>query len=104
MRTAECSGPAHSQEGDIRTQGAGRFSHWGTVVIFSASDNSDPNTNGHRYTVSFAIPVSSTIRLLGYGFGASLIVLLAAVAIRLRGRPLPSSSWKWPPKLDEAGV
>ena len=29
--------------------GRGRFSHWVTYVLFSASDNSDPNTNGREY-------------------------------------------------------
>jgi hypothetical protein len=44
-------GPAHSFQGNIETMGQGRFAHWKTVVIFSASDNSDPNTNGRRYSI-----------------------------------------------------
>jgi len=44
-------GPAHSQHADIRTLGNGRFSHWGDVLYFSASDNSDPRTSGHEYTI-----------------------------------------------------
>ncbi|MDQ0639455.1 pectate lyase [Pedobacter sp. W3I1] len=43
-------GPAHSIHDDIRNLGKGRFSHWGTTVIFSASDNTDPRTNGRSYT------------------------------------------------------
>jgi len=43
-------GPAHSVHDDIRNLGKGRFSHWGTSIIFSASDNSDPRTNGRAYT------------------------------------------------------
>jgi pectate lyase len=43
-------GPAHSVHDDIRNLGKGRFSHWGTTVIFSASDNTDPRTNGRSYT------------------------------------------------------
>ena len=43
-------GPAHSVHDDIRNTGKGRFSHWGTTVIFSASDNTDPRTNGRSYT------------------------------------------------------
>jgi hypothetical protein len=42
-------GPAHTVHTEIATKGQGRFSHWGTVFIFSASDNSDPNTNGRTY-------------------------------------------------------
>ena len=43
-------GPSRSMHDDIRTMGRGRYSHWGPDVIFSTSDNSDPNTNGHRYS------------------------------------------------------
>jgi hypothetical protein len=42
-------GPAHSIHGDIASIGKGRFSHWGKDFIFSASDNTNPNTNGRRY-------------------------------------------------------
>jgi hypothetical protein len=43
-------GPAHSFHVDIITNGKGRFSHWTeTGFVFSASDNSDPNTNKRRY-------------------------------------------------------
>ncbi len=43
-------GPAHAVHVDIRNQGQGRYSHWNTVLYFSASDNSDPRTNGRKYT------------------------------------------------------
>lgn len=43
-------GPAHALHADIREQGKGRFSHWHTVIYFSASDDSDPRTNGKTYT------------------------------------------------------
>lgn len=43
--------PAHSSEQSIRAEGGGRFSHRDMRLIFSASDNSDPNTNGRTYTV-----------------------------------------------------
>jgi hypothetical protein len=42
-------GPGHTVHVEIGTKGQGRFSHWGPVFIFSASDNSDPNTNGRTY-------------------------------------------------------
>lgn len=42
-------GPAHSIHSDIASIGKGRFSHWGKDFIFSATDNSNPNTNGRRY-------------------------------------------------------
>ncbi|MDB5029401.1 pectate lyase [Mucilaginibacter sp.] len=43
-------GPAHSVHQDIRDYGKGRFSHWGTTLYFSASDNTNPTTNGRKYT------------------------------------------------------
>lgn len=43
--------PAHSHFKDIREFGAGRFSHWGNSLVFSSSDNSDPNVNGRTYWV-----------------------------------------------------
>ncbi len=48
--------PAHSLHADIRTMGAGRFSHWsqtngtGESIRFSASDNTNPQTNGKKYS------------------------------------------------------
>jgi hypothetical protein len=43
-------GPAHSGFRDISQLGAGRFAHWqSSGIVFSASDNSDPNTNGRNY-------------------------------------------------------
>jgi hypothetical protein len=46
-------GPPHSVHAEIDTKGGGRFSHWDTAggFVFSASNNSDPNTNGKRYRV-----------------------------------------------------
>ena len=45
-------GPAHSPHAAIRAQGGGRLSHWKALLYFSTSDNSDPNTNGRRYTLA----------------------------------------------------
>jgi pectate lyase len=46
-------GPADSLHDDIRNKGQGRYSQWpspgGSTLYFSASDNSDPNTNGKKY-------------------------------------------------------
>nr|WP_068893329.1 pectate lyase [Pedobacter panaciterrae] len=45
-------GPGHSNHADIRSIGKGRFSHWLNTVYISASDNTDPRTNGRTYTYS----------------------------------------------------
>lgn len=42
--------PAHSNHEDIRKYGLGQFSHWGNTLYFSTSDNSNPLTNGRRYS------------------------------------------------------
>lgn len=44
-------GLAHALHADIEAYGAGRYSHWNETVIFSASDNTDPNANGRRYAI-----------------------------------------------------
>lgn len=44
----------HSTHDNIDRLGEGRFSHWGTSVYFSASDNSNPNTNGRTYQLLVA--------------------------------------------------
>lgn len=60
-------GAGHDGHHEIAGLGEGRYSHWGiaterrglkvqsfSVVYFSASDNSDPRTNGRRYTYHVA--------------------------------------------------
>jgi len=49
-------GPAHSPHFDIRRHGGGRYSHWeGNWLLFSTSDNTDPNKNGREYSVAWTI-------------------------------------------------
>lgn len=49
-------GPPHSQKLEIERQGGGRYivlkGDGGQLVLFSTSDNSDPNTNGRVYRVT----------------------------------------------------
>jgi MoaA/NifB/PqqE/SkfB family radical SAM enzyme len=44
---------AHQKLGDVVQFGAGRYCHWRDDLVFSTSDNSDPNTNGRFYTFDF---------------------------------------------------
>jgi SAM-dependent methyltransferase len=44
-------GPAHTIHDLIRSFGKGCYSHWGEMLYFSTSDNSDPNVNGRVYTI-----------------------------------------------------
>lgn len=40
---------AHALHEDVRMLGHGRYSHWNNSLIFSTSDNSNPNLNGRVY-------------------------------------------------------
>lgn len=42
-------GFTHQPHAHIVEHGRGRYSHWGEDLIFSATDNSDPNTNSRSY-------------------------------------------------------
>jgi Sulfotransferase family len=42
--------PAHALHFWIRQRGGGAYSHWQTGLLFSTSDNSDPNLNGRIYS------------------------------------------------------
>jgi len=44
-------GPPHTAHESIRDEGSGQFSHWGSALYFSSSDNTDPRTNHRRYKV-----------------------------------------------------
>jgi hypothetical protein len=44
-------GPARSGHAEIAKEGRGRYSHWGSGIMFSTSDNSDPNRNGRIYSI-----------------------------------------------------
>jgi hypothetical protein len=52
--------PAHCSHEDVRTLGRGRFSHWLNTLYFSTPTKSDPNTNGHTYTVLFENPTQQS--------------------------------------------
>lgn len=52
MEDGKPLGPAHAVHADIRARGRGAYSHWTAAVLyFSASDNSDPRTNGRSYAL-----------------------------------------------------
>ena len=52
-------GPAHSPHDDVANLGGGRFSHWKDFgIVFSTSDNTDPNSNGRTYWAVVAHPAA----------------------------------------------
>ncbi len=46
-------GPPHALHFRIRRKGGGGYSHWRDRLLFSTSDNSNPNTNGRCYAIAF---------------------------------------------------
>jgi hypothetical protein len=59
LEDGKALGPAHARHDAIRARGMGRYSQWGQTLFFSASDHSDPRTNGRRYEVAWeALPPS----------------------------------------------
>ncbi|MGZ8924562.1 MAG: fibronectin type III domain-containing protein [Nitrososphaeraceae archaeon] len=70
-------GPANSLHADIRTTGAGRFSHWDNPdgqqsaesIRFSASDNGNPTSNGRVY--SYLVGVDSIAPTVPTGLSAT---------------------------------
>lgn len=64
----------HSLHDDIRKHGKGRYSHWQSGILFSSSDNSDPRSNGRRYSIGTAAGPSKAIRI-GIDFNAQAVRL-----------------------------
>ena len=88
-------GPRHTQHAWIREQGRGSFSHWGSALYFSSSDNSDPRTNGRRYTVRI---IARLPFIAGWAWAACFVAaaLLAVRATAQRGHiPPRATAWRW---------
>ncbi len=68
----KAAGKAHALHNTIRTNGLGDYSHWGKVILFSASDCSDPRTNGRSYEVVMEPSLSQWARVSW--FVAAIIV------------------------------
>ncbi len=51
LENGKVIGKPHALHDTIRTSGLGNYSHWGNSLYFSASDCSDPRTNGRRYEI-----------------------------------------------------
>ncbi|MBX3354379.1 MAG: hypothetical protein KF724_01620 [Phycisphaeraceae bacterium] len=81
-------GPMRSVHYDIRTLGGGRFSHWRKDLHFSASDSSDPRTNGREYRIESPLEISRAADLVTIALsllGLALIWWSAPVRTATRG-------------------
>lgn len=77
LRNAAPVGEPHKMHADIRTVGNGHFSHWQKHLYFSTPGNSDPRSDGHRYTVR----ATAAPNVYVAGALVTLLVLLSAVTI-----------------------
>ncbi len=71
-------GPARSLHADVAGIGMGHYSHWKKQLHFSASDNSDPRSNGRSYSLL------SRARLPGIFLALAALPLLPFLALGLR--------------------
>lgn len=49
----------HQKHWAVGKGGGGRYSHWNGNLFFSATDNTDPNTNGREYSFDFSLDQAS---------------------------------------------
>jgi hypothetical protein len=73
LENGQSLGSAHSVHADIIQRGHGRYSHWHESLVFSASDNSDPRTNGRSYTIRL-VPDLGRLELVLLAFYFSLLL------------------------------
>ncbi len=72
-------GPGNALHADIGTKGGGLFSFWKGNLYFSTSDNSDPRTNGRKYTLRLPISLDETWMIFVYVWVMFLTGLISAV-------------------------
>src|SRR5262245_36821273 len=105
-------GPGGALHKDIRQMGQGRYSHWGSSLYFTASDNSNPNTNGRKYILRTTTSARDYIYgITGIAAGLALLFFclckgkLAFKELWLIGKGLPAELWlsakKWRLALQE---
>ena len=78
-------GPPHTIHETIRNVGRGAFSHSGAWILFSTSDNSDPNENGRLYSIAYPASIPGIV-LVGVYIAAAtpMVLVLAYVTRRVR--------------------
>jgi hypothetical protein len=70
-------GPVTDIHKDIREKGNGRYSHWGKDIYFSASDNSNPNTNNKKYMIKYPVVIPPSTVLIF----VALILLIILIPV-----------------------
>ncbi|MEA2940427.1 MAG: hypothetical protein QOD09_956 [Bradyrhizobium sp.] len=82
-------GPAHMPGDEIASQGKGKFTHWGSTLVFSSSDGSDPQSSGYAYQASYTEYLKP--RVLWYGITASGLLLTLLAWLRFNSRSAPQA-------------
>lgn len=80
---------ADAMHDDIRQHGGGRYSVWERGIYFSASDGSDPATNGRNYEVRIVVPGSDGVLPTGGGSEPDFAAAFARFAAARRPAPVP---------------
>ena len=89
--------PAHAVHAGIAAVGKGRFSHWTTAIYLSASDNSDPRTNGRIYRFEM---VEQLPTIVVFAWALTLLLSMAVSPwLWQPGEPAPA---RWLPRLRPA--
>ncbi len=86
-------GPAHSAHNAISGTGSGQFSHWGSTLYFSTSDNSEPRINGRHYKAV----ITTTLPLWVLAIMAPCLLLSLYLNRQLVSLPLlqPVAGFRW---------
>lgn len=69
----------------VRTQGRGSWAYWRGGLWFSASDRTDPRTNGRSYVLERPIPIPLGL-LIGNALATLVLLILASPGTGLLGR------------------
>jgi hypothetical protein len=86
-------GPGNADHDRVRTAGAGSYCYWQDFVLFTASDNTDPRSNGRRYEARYPAAVPRELRLLAVALGLFAALALAnALLRRTTGSVVPRQS------------
>jgi hypothetical protein len=83
-------GPPHTPHQTIRDQGRGAYSHWDQHIYFSASDSTDPRSNGRVYTARVQAKIPFYLEALAGVFVCLGVAGLACVGRRAAGLRKPS--------------
>lgn len=68
---------------EIREKGSGRYSVWRGTLYLSASDNTDPRSNGRVYSIVWPRPITTPWRWISYllGFAGAAGLLFRRLAL-----------------------